>query len=469
MAPRRRALLTLIALSSLVTPALAQEPGPGTSTSAATAPSTASAPDAAPSTTATTPDAPDFRFFPSRLDVDAEGRQRPLGDRVPVVVVHGYSRWYVTLLDLAMGRTWSGLRAALGRARQDPALSLDDVKIYYYGYRPTKPYPELAAEMADRVIPELFGDDAPAERKVIFLAHSAGTLMSRYTAADPRLEGRVAGILTLAGIHRGSVQASLVTARNLLRRPGVTREHVALLDSIRRANVVDPRVYAEDPEARIACDDDPSCRVLASLAFDNYDGSIRDQDIRDFGFLANDALRAFHRLDPNVGRIYAFHADVATFGTVEQAAPVGERLGGFLGFGAGRERPRPQVPTDEEAERRAIAAIHPAWANADPLVTYQSGTFQDAPCPLGGCRTYRPAAPDDDDTNDVDHKGILSNARVMDEVVRQMLGLAALARAGQEDRFLDWLRELGQQVVDAARGVVESPALGLGFFGQGSD
>jgi hypothetical protein len=413
------------------------------------------------------PPATEYFFFPDAGDVDDQGRQRPLGDRIPVVLVHGYSQYYRSALAFAGGYTWRGFRSALGRARRRQAAegeaaqavppgprlaSTDTMKVYYYHYRPDAEYPVLAAAFADRLAEGLLGQ--LGARKVIFMAHSAGTLMSRYAAADPRIQPRVAGILTLAGVHRGSVQASLVAARDLTRRPRVTAQHARLLEQARRQEGVHPRVAATDPARRIACSDDRSCRVIASLAFDNFDGSITKADRDDFGIIANDALRTFNEKDPNLSRIYAYHGDVTDLGT---EVPTLSRLNPF-------QEAKP-VPTAEESLRRAVAAVNPAWSNADPVVSRASGTFADSRCELGGCRTFR----------NVEHVAILTDAQVMDRAVHDLRVLAWTAQRDQEGQFLEILQGLwrGTQAAlertDELLGRPSRVLQGTGLFGIGGE
>ncbi len=403
---------------------------------------------------------PAFHLIPDPVDVDAEGRPRPLGDRVPVVVVHGYSRLYVNLLELAASETWRPFRAALAEATgRDPA-STAAMKVFYYHYRPVEPYPVLARQMAERLRDELLVRQGA--RRVVFLAHSAGTLMARYASAEPGFGDRVAGIVTLAGIHRGSVQASLVAARDLDRRPGVTREHLRLLDARRRGNGVDPRVWASDPGERIACRDDPACRVLESLAFDNFDGTITPEDIRDFGMIENTPLRTFNERDPRVGRIYAYHGDVSDLGEEPVPPPLLERVNLF---GNREPAPREMRPTPDERERRAIEAVNPRWRNVDPIVHYASGTFAESHCELGACRTWP----------DLDHVSILRDPRVMAQVVRDLGTLAELARRGREDELPTELGKLWRASVavvgELARpwsGLVpREPLRSLGLYGLG--
>lgn len=371
--------------------------------------------------------------------------ERPLEGRVAVVLVHGYGKLYQRLPGVAGALTWTGFVGALEQSQAEGLSATEDLKLFYYNYRPVKPFPELAAEFADQLVERLLtGPDAA--RKVILVAHSAGTLMSRYAAADPRIQPRVAGIFTLAGIHRGSVQASLVTARGLEERPGLTPGDLELLEELRGELGVDPRITHPDPAERLPCEDDPTCAVLESIAYDNFDGSITPEDQSRYGMMVNQTLAAFNESDPNLDRIYAYHAFITDLGTELERRPLLGRI-----FGSRNAEPRQEVPTQSETERRLLEAIHPGWSTADPLVTWESGIFEDSTTELAGQVRFE----------NINHRDILWDEEVQTQLVSDVLTLVELAKQDQEHRLLAVLRN----AVRSLRRAAQHASVNLGFDG----
>jgi hypothetical protein len=355
-----------------------------------------------------------YRLFANPDDVDVRGIYHPLNGRVPVVVLHGYSRYYVKMMNFAGQRTWRSLRSAVKRSRRNVvpgAPPRDSLKFVFYYYQPTKPYPELATELAERLV-EAFALGKPeGPEKILFLAHSAGAILARYASMAPELAPFVGGIVTLAGAHRGSIQASLATAHGLAGHPDVPRTSMEEIQGVRDSAGVDAQVFSTDPAVRLPCDEDPVCAVLASIAYDNYDGAVSESEQEDLGILVNDTLREFNEGAPMASRIIAYHGDVTDLGTrrrrVRQPIDRGSAV---------RTSETIVVPTDRELQRRALEAVVPAWANADPVVHFESGTFADSPKPLLAIRTFP----------NVGHHQIFSDRAVLAGVLEDLEWLAGM-------------------------------------------
>lgn len=344
-----------------------------------------------------------------------EADVHPLKGRVAVVLVHGYGKPYVNFTGFAGAFTWTGFLNAWKKSLPEGSGTEDGpagpAKLYHYVYRPVRPYPEMAAELADHLVDELLtGPDAA--RQLVLVAHSAGTLMSRYAAADPRISPKVAGIFTLAGIHHGSVQASLVTAYGLEARPGMTPARLALLDELRGGLGLDPRVHSPDPATRIPCAADATCAVLESIAFDNFDGSISDEDQQRYGMMVNTSLAEFNRDDALASRVYAYHGEITDLGMEAPGRPLLGRI-----FGRRNQEPTEEAPqpTQEEAERRLLEALNPAWSTADPLVTYGSGFYQGSPEEVAARFGFK----------NVNHRDILWDHAVQEALVTDLHALLA--------------------------------------------
>ena len=365
-----------------------------------------------------------YKLFGNPDDTDEMGNKHPLLDRMPVVVVHGYSRHYSERMLLAGQLTWRTLRARVRGMRRGGLpgrYPRDGLKFFFYYYQPRKPYPDLAREFADRIAQGFFPEGGFPEgvippKKIVILAHSAGALLARYAATDPRLKDRVHAIISLAGAHRGSIQASLATAHGLERRPGMTPEMLEALAEVREAAGIDPRVYSEDPSTRVACEDDARCRVVTSLAYDNYDGAISDEMRERFGITVNQPLREFNEVAPLADRIVAFHGDVGDLGTRTRYQRVRER-GSAVTYRVPYEE-----PTQGEKERQALAAFFPAWSNADPVIHLDSGSFASSPRPLRD-RVLVP---------DMGHTRIFANRAVLDQVLALLKEMAAEVKAEED-------------------------------------
>ncbi|MBI3890088.1 MAG: alpha/beta hydrolase [Candidatus Wallbacteria bacterium] len=249
----------------------------------------------------------------------------PLGDRTVVILAHGYSGSDVApAFDPQRDTTFSKLAEMPAYRALWPRA-----KFYRLAYRPGPSYPELAKAAAS-LIAGTFPRLQFHRNRFVFVGHSAGGLLGRLVAADPRFWGRVAGIVTVATPHHGSVTSSLLQANALVGR------RIGLLNTLLL------RHYQGT---------EPDTAGMRSLAFDDFDGSIGAEAIALYGMPVNLWLRAFNVVDPHVSRIVAYQG-------------VNRNLWG-----------RGQFHVAAELQRRALEKFHPSWGSADPIVHLPSGTF----------------------------------------------------------------------------------------------
>ena len=293
----------------------------------------------------------------------------PLGDRVPVILIHGYDGSITTLpFDVHRDRTFEKFMRSPGyRAIQDR------VKFYRFAYRPFMALEELGSRFAAVLLRE-FPDPA---RPILFVCHSAGGLVTRYAAADPRLRDRVPGIITLATPHHGSVSASILAAN------GNVSERLGCLDALlmRRSQ----RGTADTP-------------ALHSLFIDNLDGRLSPAAQAHFNMKVNTALAAFNQRDPNAGKIYAYMGEV-------------HHLWGRYTLGIAGE-----------LHRRALGQFDRAWSTADPVVHLTSGIFAGAH--VAAVRVFKGRS----------HTELKEDPEVLASVLADLRALCRAALAMRRDR-----------------------------------
>lgn len=248
----------------------------------------------------------------------AAGSPRPL-----LVLVHGYDSSHARLpFDPARDRTWEPLRA-----RPELAALRARYELHEFHWRPWAALPAQGAALAEALA-------ARPGLPLVLVGHSAGGLISRYAAADPRLADRVVGIVTLATPHWGSGMASILFAgKGARRRLGWAR-------------------YALLARGRGAEPDTPALRSLAAV---DHASRLSHLPLEAWGVRLNPELAAFNEADPNIGKIIAYQGRVTRLWT------------------------RGRGGLEAEARRRILGAFCRVWADADPLVDLASGSFAGRP------------------------------------------------------------------------------------------
>ncbi len=287
----------------------------------------------------------------------------PLGDRTPVVLIHGFRPSH-TPLPFAPERDKS---FAVLRALPAYKKSFGRLKYYRFAYRPWMALPDLAREFTSIVSARF----ASKSRPMVIVAHSMGGLVARYAVADPRLAGRIAGIITLASPHHGSVAASGMEANaNIAERIGQRNLLV-----LRQAH----KYYPDSPGMR-------------SLRFDNFDGSIDREAQTRFAMTPNTELARFNAVAASPVPLIVYAAEATN----------------LWGWG--------HWAIEWELERRALAAFHPSWSTADPIVHQPSASF------AGGAVAETRAV------GNRSHASILIDPRLLYSVLKDV---AALERASR--------------------------------------
>lgn len=250
----------------------------------------------------------------------------PRGDRGMLVLVHGLDRDTADTTSHGAGKTtvWDTLRTTGLRERVSQSYK---IFIYRYPtYRTTRENGERLAQLIRQVEPDL------PERQLALCAHSMGGQVARYAAAAPELAGRVGIVATFAGVHHGTILASMSLASwHIIERIG-------------------PVWYAVLKGGSLWQPDTPGLR---SLCWDNFDGSVTADERERFALPINDELAAFNGRDPNTVRTVTLQGDIQSL----------SGKGPFFGLA-------------EEIIRRGAATYNPEFANIDPLVPLESGLFQ---------------------------------------------------------------------------------------------
>lgn len=254
----------------------------------------------------------------------------PLGDRQLVVVVHGIADEFLDVPD-EPHNAWMGFRAALGLHAVNPA-AFAKKKIFYYQYRPDKPYDQLGADFAG-----LIQDEYPG-KSVLVVAHSAGALLARHASRYLEIEA----VIGIAPAHGGAQGASLMLANDgLFDRIG--EEHRATMEAARQ---------------RFGVSDE----VIRSLAWENKDGAISSADQANLGIpVAQDLPPITYRHFDYYGILENFHSSIFNV---------------FTGDAAEAEQ--------EQREWEALKAYSDVWALNDGILA----PYDAVPGPVdgeGGC------------------------------------------------------------------------------------
>lgn len=300
-------------------------------------------------------------------------REPELGERGLVVVIHGFGNDYLELSE-GIHPTWAGLRFALGASGLADGDLFEDRKIVYYQYLPTRPFDVLGSELA-AVLQENFPGAAP-----VLVAHSAGALLARHASRHLSVKA----VVGIAPADHGAQAASFMAASEDLTGL-IGAEHAATIAAARERFEV-------------------SDEVLASLAWDNSDGVLKEEDAATYGIPVGDY--------PAMN-----YARFAHYGVVERFRPDVIQLIND-GFEEGAvER--------DAAEFAALASYDEAWTGNDGVLAPAEGSGEDT-------ETLRYYA-------DVRHAEMLFNPLVLQAVVRDIdaaLGLdpSELSDEGQDSR-----------------------------------
>lgn len=208
-------------------------------------------------------------------------------ERLAVVFVHGLDTMFLE------GKTWSPYQLAsdlpwklfasaiLGRQvmLRNPTRK---VEYFYWGYRPTAPFPVLAEDLAFAVR-EVLGD-----RPLVLVTHSAGALLPRFAHGEGLLPS-LRAVIGIAATHGGVQGASFILADESIERkfledparfgppPRDGGPH-RLMRTIRETRSIFLRTptNANDGKPKI------SREVMASVVWGNEDGAFSEEDRRRF-------------------------------------------------------------------------------------------------------------------------------------------------------------------------------------------
>lgn len=256
----------------------------------------------------------------------------PLGGRIPVILVHGFESALSHLpFDPARSRHWDRFRSDY----RYPGL-FAKMKFYTFDFRPWADVRELAHFLVESMVAEVLPAMAP-DQELIFMGISAGSLISRHAAVDPRIRPRVANIFSLNGANRGSALASLAkTNGRLVEKLGLVLWR--LMRWSRKSVAVSPGVV--------------------SLAYDNFDGVITPKMQQRYGILVNPDLKAFNESDPNREKMVVY-----------ANRPKSQ-------FGRGR------YGVENWLRVRVLTRVHKSFRSADPILHHKSSLFEGAPVAL---------------------------------------------------------------------------------------
>ena len=285
----------------------------------------------------------------SPADTDPE-----LDDRDLVVVVHGFGNDYLELSE-NIHPTWAGLRFALGAEMITGDDYFDDRKIVYYQYLPTRSFDELGAEFAS-VIQDNFPGASP-----IVVAHSAGALLARHASRHLSLKAVIGIAPADHGVQAASFMAATQDLSDLL-----GEDHAATIEAAR------DRFEVSD-------------EVLTSLAWDNSDGVLKEEDASTYGIPVGEYPEMNYNRYAHYGVVERFRPDVIQLindgfedGAVERDA----------------------------AEFAALASYDEAWTGNDGVLAPSEGAGEDTET----LRYY----------DDVRHAEMLFNPAVLQAVVEDI-------------------------------------------------
>lgn len=250
----------------------------------------------------------------------------PLGDRKPVVLIHGLSSKDLSgEHDPEKLNIWNTLRGT-----EDYTKLFARYKFYLYRY-PTFRHVKENGESLVALLEQHVGTTALRERRVILIGHSMGGLVMRWALNHQGFGQYVSHAITGATPHHGAGGASLIYANwRIAEKVGLFWATV-----IRFAKCFQP--------------DSPGLR---SLAWDNFDGAIPGDEAARYGLLVNTELRALNESDPWLGKYTTLMGAVTTL-----------------------QRPGDLVHRGYDLVREGQGTYAATFGTSDPLVPLSSGTL----------------------------------------------------------------------------------------------
>jgi hypothetical protein len=228
---------------------------------------------------------------------EVRGDLVPAGDRHPqifgspnerlvVIFVHGLhpmfldGHWANPLQGNA-ALPWKAFSTALAMRFAKGKYPTWDTEFFYWGYRPTRPYPELAREFASVVEAVLPG------RRLVLVTHSAGALIPRFARGQGLLPDLEA-VIGVGPAHGGVQGASMILADDSIEElflgdpgrfgPGYVgadgRPRHRFMDTIRGTRAEFLPTRPEEVGSKIPVE------VMASSVWGNEDGGFSDEEIR---------------------------------------------------------------------------------------------------------------------------------------------------------------------------------------------
>lgn len=251
----------------------------------------------------------------------------PLGDRKPVVLIHGLSSKDLSgEHDPAKLNIWNTLRG-----QEDYASLFPRYKFYLYRYPTFRHVKENGVSLV-QLLEQHVGVTALRERRVILIGHSMGGLVMRWALNHQGFGQYVSHAITGATPHHGAGGASLIYANWRI------REKVGLF----WATVI-----------RFAKCFQPDSPGLRSLAWDNFDGAIPPGEASRYGLLVNHELRSLNSSDPWLGKYTTLMGNVTSLA-----------------------RPGDLVHRGYDLVRQGQGAYAETFGTSDPLVPLSSGTLE---------------------------------------------------------------------------------------------
>jgi pimeloyl-ACP methyl ester carboxylesterase len=248
--------------------------------------------------------------------------------------------------------------------RRDPRYAevLGRYRVFLFQYGTHEDYQKSGAALAGR-IRDVLDEARPPDRDLTIVAHSLGGLVARYAIQEPDIGPRLRDLVTLGTPHRGTPLVNYLMAN-----PRV-RAQIGLFG-----------LFCQRMSRRIW----PVNDGIRGMAYDNWDGLLPEDMVREFGLYMHPPLAELNRSDPYTDRI------TCVMGRVEGMWLRGRNL-------------FDQVP------RWLIGHLYPILRGLDPLVHLESGLAD------GLAVRARHAL------EGLDHEGIVTHPRSRDLVFRLLL------------------------------------------------
>ena len=191
----------------------------------------------------------DHFFFHAGIDLDKDGQERTLGDRIPLIFVHGFRAEDAKKIKDDVHITFSFFRNHLVKRVKRGDAPFEVLAPYHYVYSPNKPYPLLGVDFAERMNKKFPG------RALILVTHSAGALVARYAK-----KANIDSVISLSPAHGGSPGASIMWGNKTVLESGrLGKEgYETIVETLKTMGVKDS--------------------IAKSLAWDNADQVISKKD-----------------------------------------------------------------------------------------------------------------------------------------------------------------------------------------------